>query len=208
MKKTILIATTSALVLLAGCRQDMQDQPKYRGLRASNFFADGRSARMPVAGTVARGQLKEDTYFETGKINGVEGDKLPMPLTMDLMKRGQNRFNIYCAPCHSRVGDGRGMVAQRMPLEAKKPASYLDDKLKKAPIGHFYVVMTEGFGAMLNYSAQINSKDRWAIAAYVRALQLSQDARTSDVPAGTKIEPPIGTVSSEKPKTEPGKKEG
>src|SRR5579871_3126470 len=130
-----LVGTT--LLFLAGCRQDMHDQPKYIPLRDSQFFADGLSARQPVPGTVARGFLKDDIYFYTGKVNGLEGDKFPLPLTMETLKLGQQRFNIYCTPCHSRVGDGKGMVAQRMPAEAKKPANLLDEKYKKMPIGHF-----------------------------------------------------------------------
>jgi len=185
----------------------MHNQPKYVPLRDSQFFNDGLSARQPVPGTVARGFLKDDTYFYTGKMNGLEGDKFPLPLTMDTLKLGQQRFNIYCTPCHSRVGDGKGMVAQRMPAEAKKPANLLDEKYKKMPIGHFYVVMTEGFGAMLNYSAQIKPEERWAIAAYVRALQLSQDARETDVPAGVKIGMPIVNGAVSNATTEPAKKE-
>ncbi len=168
-----------AVLVLAGCRQDMQDQPKYIPLRGSAFWADGRSARMPVANTVARGNLRDDVYFYTGKINGQEGDKFPLPVTRELLERGQQRFRIYCTPCHSRVGDGEGMIVQR---GLKHPPSYHEEKLKKAPIGHFYDVMTNGFGAMLNYSAQVRPADRWAIAAYIRALQLSQDAKLSDVP--------------------------
>jgi hypothetical protein len=158
----------------------MHNQPKYIPLRESTFWADGRSARLPVANTVARGNLRADEYFYTGKINGQEGDTFPLPVTKELLLRGQQRFTIYCTPCHSRVGDGDGMIVQR---GLKRPPSYHDEKLKKAPIGHFYDVMTNGFGAMLNYSAQVTPQDRWAIAAYIRVLQLSQDAKLADVPA-------------------------
>ena len=178
-KALLLRVLSFAVLLVAGCRQDMHNQPKYVPLRGSTFWADGRSARLPVANTVARGNLRDDEYFYTGKINGQEGDKFPLPVTKELLARGQQRFNIYCTPCHSRVGDGDGMIVQR---GLKRPPSYHDEKLKKAPIGHFYDVMTNGFGAMLNYSAQITPADRWAIAAYIRVLQLSQDAKLTDVP--------------------------
>jgi hypothetical protein len=181
-----------ALAGISGCRQDMHNQPKYIPLRASEFFPDGRSARMPVANTVGRDTRIEDTqfvkekdiyldnYFLTGKIGDLEGDKFPLPLTKEVLQRGQERYNIYCTPCHSRVGDGNGMIVSR---GLKHPPSYHEERLLKAPIGHFYDVMTNGFGAMLNYSAQIKPEDRWAIAAYIRVLQVSQDARLSDVPS-------------------------
>lgn len=180
-------------MLMGGCRQDMQDQPKYIPLRGSTFYADGRSARMPVANTVARGHLREDEYFYTGKRNGLAANQLPDRLLKEdfksmgeLLARGQQRYEVYCAPCHSRVGDGNGMVTQRAgntgATSAFRPPSYHEDRLKKVPLGHFYDVMTNGFGVMLNYSQQINPRDRWAIAAYIRALQLSQDATLADVP--------------------------
>ncbi|MCU1284875.1 MAG: quinol:cytochrome c oxidoreductase monoheme cytochrome subunit [Acidobacteriales bacterium] len=169
----------------------MHNQPKYIPLRASEFFHDGRSARLPVEHTVARGTTAEanqfykekdvylDNYFLTGKIGTLEGDKFPLPLTKEVLLRGQERYNIYCTPCHSRVGDGNGMIVNR---GIKRPPSYHEERLKKAPIGHFYDVMTNGFGAMLNYQAQIKPEDRWAIAAYIRVLQVSEDASLSDVP--------------------------
>jgi hypothetical protein len=163
----------------------MHDQPKYIPLRESKFFADGRGSRMPVEHTVARGQLREDAYFYTGKRNGQLGNELPNGLLhegfgmRELLVRGQQRYNIYCTPCHSQTGDGNGMIVRR---GMKHPPSYHEPRLKQEPLGHFYDVMTNGFGAMLNYSAQINPQDRWAIAAYIRALQLSQDAKLADVP--------------------------
>jgi len=180
-------------LFLSGCRQDMQDQPKYKPLRGSTFYADGRGSRMAVANTVARGQLREDQYFYTGKINGLAANQLPERLLKEdfksmseLLARGQERYQVYCTPCHSRVGDGNGMITQRAgntgATSAFRPPSYHEDRLKKVPLGHFYDVMTNGFGVMLNYSAQINPRDRWAIAAYIRALQLSQDAKIADVP--------------------------
>lgn len=178
--------------LLAGCRLDMHVQPKAKTLRASDFFADGRSSRSPVAGTVARGQLREDAYFYTGKINGKEGDVMPFPVTEQVLKRGQDRYNIYCTPCHSATGDGNGMIVQR---GYRRPPSYLDPKVLNAPIGHFYDVMTNGFGAMPDYAAQISPHDRWAIAGYVRALQLSQRAPAS-LAQGQNLNAPAQTSSA------------
>ena len=177
-----LLAMTA--LFLAGCRQDMHDQPKFIPLRMSDFFADKRSARPIVEGTVARGQLKEDVYFYTGK-NGTEvGDVMPFPVTADVLARGQQRYNIYCSPCHSELGDGRGMIVQR---GLRPPPSYHTDRLRKAPIGHFFDVITNGFGAMPDYATQIPVADRWAIAAYIRALQLSQNAQSGDIPSGAQV---------------------
>ncbi|HUI82913.1 MAG TPA: cytochrome c [Candidatus Binatia bacterium] len=181
------------LLLLAGCREDMQNMPYQRPLVASDFYADRRSERPIIAGTVARGHLDADTYFYTGKIGSNDGDYLPFPVTPEVMARGQQRFNIYCSPCHSQIGDGNGMVVQR---GYKRPPSYHIDRLRKAPIGYFFDVMTNGFGAMPDYSQQVSPADRWAIAAYIRALQLSQHATEADVPAGTQIAsaPPPGVI--------------
>lgn len=183
----------AALFSLAGCRADMQDQPYQRPLVASDFYADHRSARPIVAGTVARGHLDADTYFYTGKIGSNDGDYLPFPATEQVLARGQQRFNIYCSPCHGELGDGNGMIVQR---GYKHPPSYHVDRLRKAPIGYFFDVMTNGYGAMPDYSEQVQPADRWAIAAYIRALQLSQHASEADVPAGTQVAPtpPAGVV--------------
>jgi mono/diheme cytochrome c family protein len=172
------------LLILAGCRQEMYDQPKVKPLGESDFYSDLRSARPQVDGTVARGQLHEDTYLYTGKINGNPGDYMPFPVTEEVLARGHERFNIYCAPCHSRTGDGNGMVPQR---GLKHPPTYHQDRLRKAPLGYFFDVMTNGFGVMPDYSAQIQPRDRWCIVAYIRALQLSQNATQADVAAGEKI---------------------
>jgi len=179
-----------AVLALAGCRQDMHDQPRFKPLAMSDFYADLRSARPPVEGAVARGQLHEDAYFYTGKIGNNPGDYLPFPATREVLERGQQRFNIYCAPCHSRLGDGNGMIVQR---GFKQPPSYHIERLEKAPLGYFFDVMTNGFGAMPSYVAQIPERDRWAIVAYIRALQLSQHATQAEVPAGQKVpsEPPL-----------------
>jgi hypothetical protein len=159
----------------------MQDQPKFIPQRGSQFFADGRSVRPQVINTVARGQLREDTYFYTGMVNGQEKDMMPFPVTIDVMRRGQEQFNVFCTPCHSRVGNGAGMIVQR----GYKPAgNYHDAKRLAQPLGHYFFVMTNGYGAMPDYSAQLAPADRWAVAAYIRALQLSQAADPKDVPAG------------------------
>jgi len=168
-------------LLMAGCRQDMHDQPKYIPLRESEFFGDMRSARPLPVGVVARDHLNEDTYLYTGKVNGVLGDVFPFPITADDLKRGQQRYNIYCTPCHSPVGDGRGVVVQR---GYKQPPAYTDPKVLQTPVGHYFDVMTNGYGAMPDYAAQISVQDRWRIVAYIRALQLSQHATLADVPAG------------------------
>jgi mono/diheme cytochrome c family protein len=165
----------------AGCRQDMHNQPKYRGLRASEFFADGSSARPLVEGTIARGTLQTDASFFTGKNGTTLVSELPFPVTQEVLDRGEQRFNIYCAPCHDRTGSGNGMVVQR---GYRQPPSYHIDRLRTVEIGHFFDVMTNGFGAMPDYRQQISPRDRWNIAAYIRALQLSQHATAADVPGG------------------------
>jgi mono/diheme cytochrome c family protein len=168
------------LVALGACRQDMHNQPKYIPLRDSQFFRDGSSARPLVEDTVARGTLQEDALFYTGKENGTEAATLPFPLTQDVLDRGEQRFNIYCAPCHDLTGGGQGMIVRR---GYRQPPSFHIDRLRQVPIGHYFDVMTNGFGAMPDYRAQVAPRDRWAIAAYIRALQLSQHAAESDVPA-------------------------
>jgi hypothetical protein len=174
-----------AVVALVGCRQDMHDQPRFKPLAKSDFYSDLRSARDPVEGTVARGQLHEDTYFYTGKVGNNPGDYMPFPVTTEVLMRGRERYNIYCAPCHSRVGDGNGWVPSRgFP---RKPPSYHIERLRKAPLGYFFDTMTNGFGIMSDYAAQIPARDRWCIAAYIRTLQLSQNATMADVPAGQPV---------------------
>jgi mono/diheme cytochrome c family protein len=187
--KGVGAAGLSVLMLIAGCRQDMQDQPKIIPQRGSEMFADHRGARPQVANTVARGQLDEDSYFYTGVVQGANGykqeqDLLPFPATMEVLKRGQERFNIYCTPCHSRVGNGLGEIVDR----GYKPAGNLHDQVRLAqPVSHYFFVMTHGYGAMPDYSAQLTPADRWAVAAYIRALQLSQAANQKDVPSGVQV---------------------
>ena len=172
------------LFLLAAsvaCRQDMHDQPKYIPLRPSSFFADGRSARPLVPGTVARGHLDDDTLLYTGKgPDGKPSNDFPFPVTKEVIERGQNRFNVYCTPCHGRLGNGDGMIVRR---GFRKPPSYHIDRLRQVPNGYIFDVITNGFGAMQDYSAQVQPQDRWAIVAYIRALQLSQNASINDVSA-------------------------
>ena len=166
--------------MLAGCRQDMHDQPRYKPLAATDFFGDGRSARPLPQGTVARDQLRVDSARYTGKVDGQDVDTFPFPMTRADVLRGQERFNIYCSPCHSRLGDGNGMIVRR---GFRKAGDYHTAKLLKAPVGHFFDVMSNGFGAMPSYASRVEPDDRWRIAAYIRVLQLSENATIQDVPA-------------------------
>ena len=182
MARSLASGALAAALLLAfssGCRRDMQDQPKYKDLRGSAFFADQRGARPLPEDTVPRGYLRADRRLATGKENGQPIAELPLPLTRALLARGRDRYQIFCTPCHGLTGDGLGMVVQR---GFRRPNSYHIDRLRAAPIGYFFDVMTNGFGAMPDYSAQIPPEDRWAIAAYIRALQVSQRAPLADVP--------------------------
>ncbi len=156
----------------------MHNSPKAIPLRESVFFKNGSSARPLVEDTVARGTLQDDVTFFTGKNGAAEVDALPFPLTAELLDRGEQRYNIYCAPCHGPTGRADGMVVRR---GYRPPPSFHIDRLRQVPIGHFYDVMTNGFGAMPDYRAQIAPRDRWAIAAYIRALQLSQNAAAADL---------------------------
>jgi len=177
--RSILAAVLA--MFLASCRQDMQDQPRYKPLAATDFFGDGRSARPLVEDTVARDHLRIDQALYTGKVGDADVDTFPFAITRADVLRGKERFNIYCSPCHSRIGDGNGMVVRR---GFRQAANYHTDKLLKAPVGHFFDVMTNGFGAMPSYASRIQPEDRWRIAAYIRVLQLSQNATIDDVPAG------------------------
>ena len=162
------------------CRQDMHDQPKLKPLARSDFHPDHRASRLQVEGTVARGQLVSDSPFTTGKVDGQLIHDLPVPLTPELLQTGRVRFETFCSPCHGRTGAGNGLVVQR---GFKAPRSFHEDRLRQVPVGYFFDAITNGFGAMSDYRAQVPVGDRWAIAAYLRALQLSQNARTEDVPA-------------------------
>jgi len=180
------VALALALAFGAGCRQDMHDQPKFIPLRPTDFFADGRSARPLVEGTVARGHLDDDAAFYTGKgPDGKPVDTFPFPITKDVIGRGRDRFNVYCTPCHDRTGSGNGMIVRR---GYRHPPSYHIDRLRQVPNGYIFDVITRGFGAMPDYAAQIAPTDRWAVVAYVRALQLSQNASVNDVPADARAQ--------------------
>jgi len=181
-KDHLAVAAALAATLLAGgCRQDMHDQPKYRALRQSDFFPDQRAARPLVEGTVARGLLNDDDLLNTGKVNGQLAAEFPFPVTAEVVARGRERFDIFCSPCHDRTGGGNGMIVRR---GYRRPPTFHQDRLRQVPPGHFVDVMTNGFGAMPDYRAQVPARDRWAIAAYIRALQLSENATLSEVPPG------------------------
>jgi len=190
LRMTTSLVMAAGMMLVVGCRQDMHNQPKFIPQRGSVFFADHRSARPQVENTVARGQLKEDSFFYTGTVPGANGyreekDLLPFPVTLTVLEKGQERFNVYCTPCHSRVGNGLGAIVQR----GYKPAGNLNDEVRRAqPLSHYFYVMTHGYGAMPDYSAQLAPEERWAVAAYIRALQLSQNATEKDVATGAKVE--------------------
>ena len=170
---------------LASCQrvgpgwQKMGRQPRYDPLEPSDFFADGMSARPRVPGTVARGELVTNAFLETGKINNADGDGFPFAVDEQLLNRGHERFNIYCSECHGRLGDGNGMIPSR---GYRRPPSFHTDTLRSAPTGHFFDVMTNGFGAMPPYAPQVSASDRWAIIAYIRALQLSQNMNVAQLP--------------------------
>ncbi len=189
MRNSILIACTAlGLAGLTACRDDMHNQPRYKPLAASEFFADHRAARPQVEGTIPRGHLRIDEARYTGKISGEDIDQFPIPIGKADIERGQNRFNVYCSPCHGRLGDGNGMVVLR---GFRQPPSYYSEKLMTQPIGHFFDVMTNGFGAMPSYASRVDPDDRWRVAAYIRALQLSESARLSDVPADLRQNLPV-----------------
>jgi mono/diheme cytochrome c family protein len=181
----VLCVFVVAVAFGSGCRQDMHDQPKYKPYRGSDFFGDGRSARPLVEGTVARGRLREDAHLYTGRVNGQLADSFPFPVTEKVMARGRERYGIYCTPCHGLAGYGDGMVVSR---GFRKAASFHADRVRAEPPGYFYDVITNGFGAMPSYAAQIPVEDRWAIVAYVRALQQSQHATLQDVPPDQRAE--------------------
>jgi mono/diheme cytochrome c family protein len=179
--KALTLSLAAALVLSAGCRQNMHNQNKVKPYASSDFYADGQSARPIPAGTVARNdggaKIAPYTGLTVAPAPAVTG---PPAVTLALLKRGQERFNVFCSPCHSRVGDGLGMIVQR---GYKQPTSYHDARLVGAPTDYFVQVMTQGFGVMPSYASQVNLEDRWAIAYYIRALQYSQNARLADLPA-------------------------
>ena len=168
------------LVFATGCnRQDMRDQARYKPLAPSVFFDNGQASRPLIEHTIARGELRLDTHLYEGRIDGEYAESFPMPLTQDLLDRGQQRYGIYCTPCHDKVGTGNGMVVQR---GLTRPPSFHDLTLRNKPAGYYFEVISKGFGRMQDYAAQIHPDDRWAIVAYIRALQLSQGAEFSALP--------------------------
>lgn len=177
--RPVYLLVLAAGLGLMGCQQKMATQPAYQPLEENEFFADGRASRPLEAGTVSRGDLRDDDALYTGKENGQLVDEFPISITEEVIARGENRFNIYCAPCHSKLGDGNGMIAQR---GISRPASFMDDRLTTAPVGHFYDVITNGYGRMYSYNQQIPVRDRWAIVAYVRVLQEAGRGTLADVP--------------------------
>jgi len=176
---------TLGLLFAVGCRQDMHNQPKFYPQRGTTFYADGRSVRPQVDNTVARGQMHEDAYLYTGLNGTAEGTTMPFPVTMQVMARGQEKYNVFCTPCHSRVGNGVGMIVQRGYAQA---GNFHTARLEAAPLGHFFNVITHGYGAMPNYASQLTPEDRWAVVAYVKALQLSQSAQQKDVAPGAHVQ--------------------
>ncbi|MGH9380664.1 MAG: c-type cytochrome [Thermoanaerobaculia bacterium] len=179
--KRILCLAVLAAGVLGGCRQDMHDQPRLEPLEASGFFDDGRGSRAPVEGTVARGMLREDAALYRGlDASGAPVAEIPVEVDLETLERGRFLFDGFCAPCHDRAGTGNGMVVQR---GFKQPPSMHETRLREAPPGYVFGIISNGFGQMSSYAAQIEAEDRWAVAAYIRALQLSQDAAVTDLTA-------------------------
>lgn len=197
MKTKLLLLFAAAL--LTGCRQDMHDQPKYRAYSYSSFWNDSRSMRPRVDHTIARGQLKVDSVVHRGRAGGQFVSEIPFKLTRDFLAHGQQRYDIYCTPCHGATGDGEGMVVQR---GFKHPPTYHQDRLRSQPVGYIYDVITNGYGSMISYSSRIPVQDRWAIVAYVRALQLSQNANVSEVPEAERPKLDAPVVAAPKPAQE------
>jgi mono/diheme cytochrome c family protein len=175
-----VLGLLAAVLAVTGCHDPMMDQPRYEPYEPSDLFEDGRSARMHEAGTIPRGYREDDLHLNAGLLDGKPAEVFPMPVDDDMVRRGRDRYDIFCAPCHDRAGYGRGIVVRR---GFRVPPSLHDERLRTAPPGHFVDVMTKGFGAMPSYARQVPPKDRWAIAAYVRALQLSQRTDIASLPA-------------------------
>jgi len=179
-RQTALMPALLLLVLGAGCAPNMSDQPRYNPMTPSDLFEDGRSARPGIPGTVPFGVVAPDPSFYTGKQDGVTVARIPVAVTPDLLRRGRERFEIHCSPCHGRTGDGQGMIVTR---GFRQPPSYFIQRLREVPDGHFFEVITNGFGEMASFGNRVTPADRWAITAYIRALQLSRAATIDDVPS-------------------------
>ncbi len=201
MRLTALLALSLGALSLIGCRQDMHDQPRYRIGSASEFWSDRRSVRPAVAGTVARGKLKTDTALYTGKVNGLKVTEFPVPVTKETLARGKDRYKIFCTPCHGLTGYGDGMIVSR---GLKNPPSYHSEAMREQPVGHFFDVITNGNGSMASYAARIPVEDRWAIVAYLRVLQQSQNVKFAELSAGDAAK----VRESENPPKPAAKKEG
>jgi len=187
MKAHMLVGVAILTLAFVACRRDMGHQAYHRPLDASSAFADRRASRPLPEHTIARGQLRDDELFYTGHVDGKPVDLFPEPVTAQMVERGRERFDIYCSVCHGRTGEGNGMIVRR---GFPTPPSFHIDRLRAAPAGHFVEVINNGFGLMYSYASRVEPADRWAIAAYIRALQLSQHAGLADVPATerTKLE--------------------
>jgi Cytochrome C oxidase, cbb3-type, subunit III len=192
----VAVCLGAVSTLLLGCRLDMHVQPKYLPYEPTDFFGDGRSERQPVPGTIARGQLRLDELMFTGREDGVVANKFPFPITRADLDRGRERYNVYCTPCHDYSGTGRGMIVQR---GFPQPPSYHIQRLRDAPVGHFYEVITNGFGAMYSYAARVEPADRWRIAAYIRVLQLARNAKIDDVPPSERASLSPGSADTKAP---------
>jgi mono/diheme cytochrome c family protein len=176
-----LLVVASCSLVAAGCHTDMWVQPKiHEPFQESKFYADGMASRPLVKGTVARGHLRLDDAFFTGFKDGKLMKDFPLPVDEELIRRGKERYTIFCTPCHGQLGDGQGMIAKRGFTLRRPVGNYHTDRLRKMPVGHFYDVITNGYGAMYSYASRIEPRDRWAVVAYVRTLQLSQNASTAD----------------------------
>jgi len=204
-RKGLVLSRLGLVLLMAaaasGCRQDMHDAAKYEPLEISAFFKDQRASRPLVAGTIPRGHLKEDKLLYTGREGEALSETFPFPVTAGVLARGHERFDIYCSPCHARTGEGNGMIVQR---GYKKPPSLHEDRLRAMAPGYFFQVMTNGFVTMPSYALQVGAEDRWAIAAYIKALQLSRHASVGDLSADERVrlekgetEPAAGSGSGE-----------
>jgi mono/diheme cytochrome c family protein len=198
--KLIFAGLPLAVLALSGCRQDMHDQPKYKPLGESSFFQDHRQSRADVPHTIARGDLRDgDSEFYTGKSakdGKTDVDVFPISVDKDLIERGHQRFDVFCSPCHGRLGNGLGMIVRR---GFKQPPSYHIERLRTAPVGHFYDVITNGYGSMYNYAAQIPPRDRWAIISYIRVLQYSENQKADQLTAEAKAKLPAKPNPEEEP---------
>lgn len=197
-RKAAWLVILGVALAATACRQDMHNQPRYKPFAATDFFGDGRSERPMIEDTVARGQLRVDEARYTGKVNGKDIEYFPIQIARADLARGQERFNIYCSPCHGKLGDGRGMIVLR---GLRQPPNYHDPRLINAPVGHFFDVITNGFGAMFSYASRVPVDDRWRITAYIRALQLSQNAPANLVQPGS-----VGSTGGSKSGSEGGGK--